>query len=294
MYPTDRFSADSVIDHSFYAGEPIFLEEALEIFDVVISYRTDGGYPRWWTVNSSLEAFAFSLARKVSAEPPVDSSYGNDDISNIRISSWQDRWCWDPEATGLLAISPERSATYHSRKRIIEADQPAALSAALKTTLGDYASSYPGLLRSSLGSTQLILPSVRVVIHDGQGSVLLIRRRDNGQWALVGGGHELNETITETARREVREEAGIELGQLTLATILSGPGHVTKDQYGNVNQGLVFVFIAEIPRTTYPSTESSEVIDAAWFTLNKRPALSNRHEISLKRAMEFAGTVSVT
>jgi 8-oxo-dGTP pyrophosphatase MutT (NUDIX family) len=294
MYPTDRFSADSVIDHSFYAGEPIFLEEALEIFDVVIFYRTDGGYPRWWTVNSSLEAFAFSLARKVSAEPPVDSSYGNDDISNIRISSWQDRWCWDPEATGLLAISPERPATYHSRKRIIEADKPAALSAALKTTLGDYASSYPGLLRSSLGSTQLILPSVRVVIHDGQGSVLLIRRRDNGQWALVGGGHELNETITETARREVREEAGIELGQLTLATILSGPGHVTKDQYGNVNQGLVFVFIAEIPRTTYPSTESSEVIDAAWFTLNKRPALSNRHEISLKRALEFAGTVSVT
>ena len=53
--------------------------------------------------------------------------------------------------------------------------------------------------------------------------VLLIRRSRPprvGQWSLPGGAQELGETVAETARREVREETGLELARLDLLTVV--------------------------------------------------------------------------
>src|SRR5205807_2605215 len=60
--------------------------------------------------------------------------------------------------------------------------------------------------------------SVAAAIFDKSGeNVLLIKRRDNGHWEPPGGVLELDETIEEGLRREVREETGaeIEIGPLT-------------------------------------------------------------------------------
>lgn len=60
--------------------------------------------------------------------------------------------------------------------------------------------------------------SVAAAIFDESGeNVLLIKRRDNGHWEPPGGVLELDETIEEGLRREVREETGaeIEVGPLT-------------------------------------------------------------------------------
>lgn len=46
-----------------------------------------------------------------------------------------------------------------------------------------------------------------VVIHNGK--LLLIRRTDDGLWALPGGITDPGETLAETARRELWEEAGL-------------------------------------------------------------------------------------
>lgn len=57
--------------------------------------------------------------------------------------------------------------------------------------------------------------AVRVVVHDGDGRVLLFRTRDatapefGDWWELPGGGIESDETYLEAALRELREEAGI-------------------------------------------------------------------------------------
>ena len=48
------------------------------------------------------------------------------------------------------------------------------------------------------------------------------KRKDNGKWGIVGGGMEIGESFEETARREAREEAGIELGELKIAAICNG------------------------------------------------------------------------
>ncbi|UBV42138.1 NUDIX domain-containing protein [Deinococcus taeanensis] len=51
------------------------------------------------------------------------------------------------------------------------------------------------------------------VLRDG--SVLLVRCRDNGRWDVPGGGAGTGETPEVTARRELREETGLSVGLLT-------------------------------------------------------------------------------
>jgi len=53
--------------------------------------------------------------------------------------------------------------------------------------------------------------SVSGVIPDDHGRVLLIRRRDNQHWEPPGGVLELGETIHDGLRREIREEAGLDI-----------------------------------------------------------------------------------
>lgn len=54
--------------------------------------------------------------------------------------------------------------------------------------------------------------SVLVILHDGEGNVLLLERADRaGFWQSVTGSVEIGETLLQTAMREVQEETGISL-----------------------------------------------------------------------------------
>ncbi|WP_369795974.1 NUDIX domain-containing protein [Actinoplanes sp. N902-109] len=56
--------------------------------------------------------------------------------------------------------------------------------------------------------------------------MLLVRRSDNGNWALPGGAMDIGETLSETAVRETAEETGIEVVVTGLVGIFTDPRHV--------------------------------------------------------------------
>ena len=87
-------------------------------------------------------------------------------------------------------------------------------------------------LRKHVGHAPLILPGAVVIIVDKHGDVLLQERHDQS-WGLPGGLMELGESLIETARREVREETGLEVDDLILLEILSGPEYYYKIANGD-------------------------------------------------------------
>lgn len=68
--------------------------------------------------------------------------------------------------------------------------------------------------------------STDCVVFDEHGRVLLIRRKNDpfkGQYAFPGGFIEVGETAENAARRELKEETGIEAGELRLIGVYSDP-----------------------------------------------------------------------
>lgn len=81
-------------------------------------------------------------------------------------------------------------------------------------------------LRQLVGPRPLILTGATVLVLNNDNQVLMMRRTDNDCWGVPGGAMELGETFEETARRETREEIGVELGSLELFGLQSGlDGH---------------------------------------------------------------------
>src|SRR4051812_27432186 len=100
------------------------------------------------------------------------------------------------------------------------------------------------------------------IVLDASGTrVLLIRRRDNGQWEPPGGVLELGETIEDAVVREVEEETGarVEVERLT-------------GVYKNKRQGIVpLVFRCRL--LSEPLSHTDEASAVAWHHIDDVPSL---------------------
>ena len=70
---------------------------------------------------------------------------------------------------------------------------------------------YIKMIRPLVGHQRIILNAAGAIITREDGKILLQRRSDNGNWSLIGGLMELDETFEQTALREIREETGLEV-----------------------------------------------------------------------------------
>ena len=65
-------------------------------------------------------------------------------------------------------------------------------------------------VRQKVGHDLLLWPGATVLLEDAEGRILLGLRRDNGEWAMPGGGAEEGGSFAATALDELREEVGLE------------------------------------------------------------------------------------
>jgi 8-oxo-dGTP diphosphatase len=112
---------------------------------------------------------------------------------------------------------------------------------------------------------------VGTVVWHGERVLLVQRGRPprEGQWSLPGGAQQLGETVADAARREVREEAGIEIepGE-PIATI----DLIERDEDGSVRYHYTLVdFTAEAASAEL--TPGDDAADARWFGLDELAAL---------------------
>ncbi|HEX6497763.1 MAG TPA: NUDIX domain-containing protein [Micromonosporaceae bacterium] len=105
-----------------------------------------------------------------------------------------------------------------------------------------------------------IVVAVTVFVVDDQDRVLLIRRTDNGLWAIPGGAQDFGEYIAQTAIRETKEETGIEIEVAGIVGLYTDPKHVMAYSDGEVRQQFSICFRGRyLHGNPTPSDESAEV-----------------------------------
>nr|WP_223185275.1 NUDIX domain-containing protein [Streptomyces sp. CBMA152] len=110
------------------------------------------------------------------------------------------------------------------------------------------------------------------VITDDDGRILLQRRRDNGLWALPGGGMEMTDSLPGTAVREVKEETGLDVEITGLVGTYTDPRHVIAYTDGEVRRQFNICFTARVTGGTLAlSDESTELRFVAPAELNALP-----------------------
>jgi 8-oxo-dGTP diphosphatase len=119
-----------------------------------------------------------------------------------------------------------------------------------------------------------------LISREASPRVLLIRRGRppfQGAWALPGGFIEMDETLEESARRELKEETGLTVGKLEFLGIYDEP---KRDPRGRV---ISAAFLAIVSPNLMPQA-ADDAEGADWFSLRRPPTLAFDHAAILSDA----------
>jgi len=119
-------------------------------------------------------------------------------------------------------------------------------------------------------------------LDEGELKILLIQRGlapFKGKWALPGGFVRVEETIAEAARRELAEETGLE--NVFLEQLFTF-GTVDRDPRERV---VSVAYYALVKLSEHPPTGASDASDAAWYSMDKIPALAFDHSEIIATAL---------
>jgi 8-oxo-dGTP pyrophosphatase MutT (NUDIX family) len=125
-------------------------------------------------------------------------------------------------------------------------------------------------IREHIGHDLVMTVGCGVLVEDDEGKLLLQKRSDTGEWCIPGGGMEPVETFEETAIRELREEVGIEVSELTLFGIYSGEKRIIHYPNEDVVYSLSIIFRTK-KYSGNISDDDSEVLEHRFFRKDEVP-----------------------
>ena len=125
-------------------------------------------------------------------------------------------------------------------------------------------------LRQSIGHEPIIMVGACALIMDSANLLLMLHRTDNLAWGLPGGALEPGESLEQAAIRETYEEAGLQVTQLFLFDIFSGPGFFY--EYPNGDQVYNVTAVYRVERFTGSlKINPAEHLEAAFFNPHQLP-----------------------
>ena len=153
-----------------------------------------------------------------------------------------------------------------------------------------FSETYLGKLRQQVGSRYLMAPSVRVVIENAEGEILLQHRRNDGFWGLPGGALDEEESIEECLIREVFEETGLTPIEYRVYGYASDPS-IEIHTYPNGDVIHSFPLLFHVTRCTGKLDQSNEeTLELKFFSPEKLPEMLRNERISLKKFLIYKQT----
>ncbi len=126
-------------------------------------------------------------------------------------------------------------------------------------------------LRAMIGHTRVNLCGAAVIIRNDEGKILMQQRKyPYGRWGVPCGLMELGEAAEDTARREIFEETGLELGKLTLFGVYSGQNYFCRAANGDEYYTVVIAYLAD-SYIGEPTVHDDESLQFQWFAPTELP-----------------------
>jgi 8-oxo-dGTP pyrophosphatase MutT (NUDIX family) len=130
-------------------------------------------------------------------------------------------------------------------------------------------------LRELVGHELLVLPSAGVLPRDEAGRILLVRLVDTGQWTVIGGAVEPDESPQQAAVREAEEEAGVRVALGAILGVIGGPEFRLTYPNGDQTSYVSTIFDATVIDGS-PVPDGDETSDVQWWDRERLPF----HEMS--------------
>jgi 8-oxo-dGTP pyrophosphatase MutT (NUDIX family) len=136
-------------------------------------------------------------------------------------------------------------------------------------------------LRQFIGHRPILMVGAAILVVDEHNRLLLMKRSDSGCWGPPGGATEPGERVEEAAKRETLEETGLEIGEMELFGVFSGPELYYKYPNGDEVYNVTIVYLSRDfwrrsgdLRQTADQIEieiNNEHTEFRWFTMGEIP-----------------------
>jgi ADP-ribose pyrophosphatase YjhB (NUDIX family) len=130
-------------------------------------------------------------------------------------------------------------------------------------------------LRKLVGNMPIICVGATIVVYNKYRQILLQLRGDTNTWGLPGGSVEEGERVEGTAKRELYEETGLEVDELKLINVLSGPEYFFVYPNGDQMHTIIVLYEALGVKGNL-KIDGDETKELKYFDLSLLPQLESR------------------
>ena len=125
-------------------------------------------------------------------------------------------------------------------------------------------------LRQFIGHRPILIVGAAILVLDERNRLLMMKRSDSGCWGIPGGATEPGEVVEGAAKRETFEETNLEIDEMSLFGVFSGPELHYKYPNGDEVYNVTIVYLSQDWHGDIKLND--EHSEWKWFAANEIPA----------------------